>query len=204
MGPRLTGPSPSDDELARRWAAAHPGMSASAPLVRGWLRLMWRLAAPLAARGASPSAITAAGGGLGVLALAAAWPGGRWPALAALALDISAALAFRRHRTTIMPNRPATALVTGGPFALSRNPIYVANTLLVGGPLPFTVQAVRDVQDRWVQGRRIWNQHTYHITNVREDGTIPQFEKPHWLGLNTFRTQAQIQNGGTCQPPPPG
>lgn len=82
--------------------------------------------------------------------------------------------------------------------------LVVSNTLLVGGPLPFTVQAVRDVQDRWVQGRRIWNQHTYHITNVREDGTIPQFEKPHWLGLNTFRTQAQIQNGGLCQPPPPG
>lgn len=93
MGPRLTGSSPSDDELARRWAAAHPGMSASAPLVRGWLRLMWRLAAPLAARGASPSAITAAGGGLGVLALAAAWPGGRWPALAALALVLASALA---------------------------------------------------------------------------------------------------------------
>ena len=32
-----------------------------------------------------------------------------------------------------MPNRPATALITSGPFALSRNPIYVANTLLVGG-----------------------------------------------------------------------
>ena len=45
---------------------------------------------------------------------------------------------------------------------------------------------------------------TPDFTNVREDGTIPQFEKPHWLGLNTFRTQAQIQNGGTCQPPPPG
>lgn len=88
-------------------------------------------------------------GGLALAALASHWiaplpwpPGGfRWvlaalglvAALAALALDISAALAFRRHRTTIMPNRPATALVTGGPFALSRNPIYVANTLLVGG-----------------------------------------------------------------------
>ena len=82
--------------------------------------------------------------------------------------------------------------------------LVVSNTLLVGGQVPFTVQAVRDVQDRWVQGRRIWNQHTYHVTNVREDGTIPQFEKPHWLGLNTFRTQAQIQNGGLCQPPPPG
>jgi protein-S-isoprenylcysteine O-methyltransferase Ste14 len=88
-------------------------------------------------------------GGLALAALAShwiaplPWPEGglRWvltalglvAAAAALALDISAALAFRRHRTTIMPNRPATALITSGPFALSRNPIYVANTLLVGG-----------------------------------------------------------------------
>ena len=48
---------------------------------------------------------------------------------------------------------------------------------------------IRDVEDRWIQARRIWNQHTYHVTNVREDGTIPQHEPPHWEALNTFRTQ---------------
>ncbi len=84
--------------------------------------------------------------------------------------------------------------------------VVVSNTLLhEGNPLPFTAQAVKDIEDRWVQGRRIWNQHTYHVTNVREDGTIPQVEKPHWQNLNTFRTQAQISaGGGVCQPPPPG
>ena len=56
------------------------------------------------------------------------------------------------------------------------------------------IQAVRDVEDRWIQARRIWNQHTYHVTNVREDGTIPQWEKPHWESLNTFRTNAQIED----------
>ncbi|WAS96393.1 hypothetical protein [Nannocystis punicea] len=44
--------------------------------------------------------------------------------------------------------------------------LVVSNTALNGGVVPFTVQAVRDVQDRWVQGRRIWNQHTYHVTNM--------------------------------------
>ncbi len=41
----------------------------------------------------------------------------------------------------------------------------------------------------WVNTRRIWNQHTYHITNVNEDGTIPRNEQPNWLtpGLNNFR-----------------
>jgi hypothetical protein len=56
----------------------------------------------------------------------------------------------------------------------------------------------------WVPTRRIWNQHAYHVTNVREDGTIPQFEKPHCEYLNTFRTQIQIENGGLCGPAPQG
>jgi len=64
-----------------------------------------------------------------------------------------------------------------------------------------TVQVIRDVQDRWIQARRIWNQHTYHVTNVREDGVIPQFEKPWWTTLNTFRTNSQIEGGEVCIPP---
>ena len=64
-----------------------------------------------------------------------------------------------------------------------------------------TLQVIRDVGDRWVPARRIWNQHTYHVTNVREDGTIPLQEPRHWELLNTFRTQAQIEAGGLCQPP---
>ena len=42
-----------------------------------------------------------------------------------------------------------------------------------------------------------------HITNVREDGTIPQIEPPHWKQLNTFRTNSQIEDGGLCKPPIP-
>lgn len=67
-----------------------------------------------------------------------------------------------------------------------------------------TVQVIRDVEDRWIQARRIWNQHTYHVTNVREDGTIPMVEPRSWALLNTYRTNAQIENGSVCQPPPEG
>ncbi len=63
-----------------------------------------------------------------------------------------------------------------------------------------TVQAIRDKEDRWIQARRIWNQHTYHVTNVREDGTIPQHEQPSWKHLNTFRTNAQIESNIVCKP----
>ncbi|MBX7078174.1 MAG: VCBS repeat-containing protein [Nannocystaceae bacterium] len=64
-----------------------------------------------------------------------------------------------------------------------------------------TVQVIRDVRDRWIQARRIWNQHTYHVTNVLEDGRIPMMEKPWWNNLNTFRTNSQIEGGMICDPP---
>ena len=82
--------------------------------------------------------------------------------------------------------------------------ILVVSNTLFGGTLPYTITAIRDAEDRWIQGRRIWNQHTYHVTNVREDGTIPQVEPPNWQDLNTFRTQAQIEGGAVCLPEPQG
>ena len=50
---------------------------------------------------------------------------------AGIALEVVTALTFRRHRTTILPHRGASALITDGPFARSRNPIYVGNTMLL-------------------------------------------------------------------------
>ena len=48
-----------------------------------------------------------------------------------------------------------------------------------------------DSGDSWIDARAIWNEHTYHITNVLADGTIPQEEQPNWLvpGLEPFSRQ---------------
>ena len=43
-----------------------------------------------------------------------------------------------------------------------------------------TVSVTRDAMDRWIPARRIWNQYSYHVTNVREDGTIPPVMKKSW------------------------
>ncbi len=45
----------------------------------------------------------------------------------------------------------------------------------------------------WVRTRRIWNQHTYHVTNVEENGAIPTQEAANWTvsGLNNFRQNKQ-------------
>ncbi len=84
-----------------------------------------------------------------------------------------------------------------------------AEILVVSNPYAlfwkdYGIRAVRDVQDRWIQARRIWNQHAYYVTNVREDGTIPQFPVNNWETLNTYRTNAQIENGSLCKPKPEG
>ncbi|MEM9192462.1 MAG: VCBS repeat-containing protein [Myxococcota bacterium] len=48
-------------------------------------------------------------------------------------------------------------------------------------------------RNEWVRTRRIWNQHTYHVTNVEEDGTVPTRETPNWTvpSLNNFRQNVQ-------------
>lgn len=40
---------------------------------------------------------------------------------------------FISARTTVMPNRAVTRMVTSGPYRFSRNPIYVSHVVLTGG-----------------------------------------------------------------------
>jgi protein-S-isoprenylcysteine O-methyltransferase Ste14 len=50
-----------------------------------------------------------------------------------LSLDSAAVITMYRARTNILPHRAANKLVDHGPFALSRNPIYLGNTILMLG-----------------------------------------------------------------------
>ena len=49
-------------------------------------------------------------------------------ALGWLGLFAAASGAFVRHRTTLIPNRPAAALVTSGVYRFTRNPMYLGLT----------------------------------------------------------------------------
>ena len=42
-------------------------------------------------------------------------------------------LTFWRHRTPVIPGRPATSMVTAGPYRFTRNPMYVGLFLLYAG-----------------------------------------------------------------------
>lgn len=53
--------------------------------------------------------------------------------LAGGALALAATAAFKHAGTNVVPNKPATALVTSGLFARSRNPGYIGQTLMYAG-----------------------------------------------------------------------
>ncbi|MEW5964384.1 MAG: isoprenylcysteine carboxylmethyltransferase family protein [Pseudomonadota bacterium] len=87
-----------------------------------------------------------------VAAIAAGWALGRqyplgWPGLddaparivgvglglLGVALILWAAITLWRHRTTVLPHKGVSDLVTGGPFRFRRNPIYIGDALILLG-----------------------------------------------------------------------
>ncbi len=63
-----------------------------------------------------------------------------------------------------------------------------AKDALYGG-----LEVWKDSDNNWVRTRHIWNQHSYHVTNITEDGQVPSPEEPNWLHsrLNNFRQNVQ-------------
>ncbi len=100
----------------------HPGVRFPPPLLFvGGLAVGWLLAR---SGRVSPLHIAAAGpaGVIGGAVL-----------LAGLALMAAGLLTFVRARTAINPNRPASRLVSTGPYRFSRNPIYTGLILAYAG-----------------------------------------------------------------------
>lgn len=61
---------------------------------------------------------------------------GEWgivPMVAGIGLIVWSGIHFRRARTPIHPRRKPTTLITDGPFAYSRNPIYLGMVLIALG-----------------------------------------------------------------------
>ncbi len=61
-----------------------------------------------------------------------AWLGGIFMALAPIIIAWGL-WQFRKAKTTVRPDRPASALITTGPFRISRNPLYLAWSMLYTG-----------------------------------------------------------------------
>lgn len=61
------------------------------------------------------------------------WPLGAVLVLVGLGLGLSFGAAFRRADTAVDPRRPTTAIVTTGPYRLTRNPAYLGMALTYSG-----------------------------------------------------------------------
>ncbi|MDC0667849.1 hypothetical protein [Nannocystis radixulma] len=50
-----------------------------------------------------------------------------------------------------------------------------------------------DAGDGWVPTRRVWTQHTYHVTGTTSAGNVPAMEQDNWttVGLNNYRQNVQ-------------
>jgi protein-S-isoprenylcysteine O-methyltransferase Ste14 len=75
------------------------------------------------------------------------WPGlDDWPAravglgigLAGVVLLTVSIITLRRHGTTVLPDQGASALVTSGPYRRFRNPIYLADCMILLGVAELT------------------------------------------------------------------
>ncbi len=62
-----------------------------------------------------------------------------------------------------------------------------------GGGMTAGIRVWGDETDSWVATRRIWNQHSYHVTNVGELGEIPRSEPVNWLTA-TDATVSKVMN----------
>ena len=56
------------------------------------------------------------------------------------------------------------------------------------------------INDLWAPTRAIWNQHSYHINNINDDGTVPQYETPSWLTHNTYRLNTFLDRDPLAAP----
>lgn len=44
----------------------------------------------------------------------------------------------------------------------------------------------------WKNATRIWNQHAFYLSNINQDGTLPDKYEPSWLTHNTYRSSSYI------------
>lgn len=72
--------------------------------------------------------------------------------------------------------------------------LIVANEMGCTGQTPrWGLYVYGDANDEWVPTRKVWTQHTYHVTNATSNGNVPVSESDNWTtpGLNNYRQNVQ-------------
>ena len=63
------------------------------------------------------------------------------------------------------------------------------------------LKALKSPTDKWVNTRSVWNEHTYHVTNVNLDGTLPWPEPNSWDPKQSNSYRQNVQGQGVFSSP---
>ncbi|MBA3548652.1 MAG: VCBS repeat-containing protein [Nannocystis sp.] len=58
-----------------------------------------------------------------------------------------------------------------------------------------------DPDDQWVPTRRVWTQHTYHVSNATSAGNVPASEINNWKNLELNNYRQNVQGAGVFNAP---
>jgi len=78
--------------------------------------------------------------------------------------------------------------------------IIFGNNKFYGPQFPKGITVVGDMDKSWRPGREIWNQYSYNITNINDDGSVPAMPAPNWKLHNNFRSGDLSPADGAAAP----
>ena len=78
--------------------------------------------------------------------------------------------------------------------------IIFGNNQFYGPQFPKGITVVGDMDKSWRPGREIWNQYSYNITNINDDGSVPAMPAPNWKLHNNFRSGDLSPADGAAAP----
>ena len=94
-------------------------------------------------------------------------------------LDGSIKLESRNHSSYTGFETPVVADVDGD------GEVEIA---MLHGNGTYGLSVYGDADHSWPEGRPVWNQHAFSITNVEDDAGIPAYPTPNWTRYNNFRS----------------
>jgi choice-of-anchor A domain-containing protein/RHS repeat-associated protein len=85
----------------------------------------------------------------------------------------------------ILPNVSGTTLEY--PVVVDADADGSADILIGANGSGRGIRKISSATRSWAPTRALWNQHTYHVDNIADDGSIPAQPARSWLGHNTYR-----------------